>query len=46
MNIHAVLERVLWPDVGVTKQQLGDYYSSIEQWIVPHVGNRVLSLLR
>jgi bifunctional non-homologous end joining protein LigD len=39
-------ERVLWPDQGVTKQELGDYYSAVAEWILPHVENRVLSLLR
>lgn len=39
-------DRVLWPDAGVTKQQLGDYYQAIAKWIVPHVEGRVLSLLR
>ncbi|MFN4140858.1 DNA ligase D [Aestuariivirga sp.] len=39
-------ERVLWPDAGVTKQDLGDYYSAIAGWVLPHVANRVLSLLR
>ncbi|MCA3572576.1 MAG: DNA ligase D [Aestuariivirga sp.] len=39
-------ERVLWEDAGVTKQDLGDYYSAIAPWILPHVENRVLSLLR
>ena len=39
-------ERVVWPDAGVTKQELGDYYTAVARWIVPHVGGRVLSLLR
>jgi bifunctional non-homologous end joining protein LigD len=39
-------ERILWPDAGITKQQLGDYYAAIAEWIIPHVGGRVLSLLR
>lgn len=39
-------ERVLWADQGITKQELGDYYSSIARWIMPHVEGRVLSLLR
>jgi len=39
-------DRVLWPDAGITKQELGDYYSAVERWIVPHVGGRVLSLVR
>lgn len=39
-------ERVLWPDAGVTKQDLGDFYTSIAEWILPHVAGRVLSLVR
>ena len=39
-------ERVLWPDAGVTKQELGDYYSAVAKWILPHVADRVLSLVR
>jgi bifunctional non-homologous end joining protein LigD len=39
-------DRVLWPDAGITKQELGAFYASIAQWILPHVGGRVLSLLR
>ena len=39
-------ERVLWPDAGVTKQDLGDFYTAIAKWILPHVTGRVLSLVR
>ncbi len=39
-------ERVLWEDAGVTKQQLGDFYTRIADWVLPHVTGRVLSLLR
>jgi bifunctional non-homologous end joining protein LigD len=39
-------DRVLWPDAGITKQELGEFYASIARWILPHVGARVLSLLR
>jgi bifunctional non-homologous end joining protein LigD len=39
-------ERVLWPDAGVTKQELGDFYTAIAEWILPHVTGRVLSLVR
>ncbi len=39
-------ERVLWPDVGVTKQRLGSYYEQVAPWILPHVRGRVLSLVR
>jgi bifunctional non-homologous end joining protein LigD len=39
-------ERILWPESGLTKQGLADYYADIRDWILPHVAGRVLSLLR
>jgi bifunctional non-homologous end joining protein LigD len=39
-------ERILWPEAGLTKQGLADYYADIAGWILPHVAGRVLSLLR
>jgi bifunctional non-homologous end joining protein LigD len=39
-------ERILWPDSGITKQGLADFYAEIADWILPHVAGRVLSLLR
>ncbi len=39
-------DRVLWPDVGVTKQGLADFYAEIWPWISPHVVNRPLALVR
>src|SRR5712672_275204 len=39
-------ERILWPESGITKQGLADYYADIAEWILPHVAGRVLSLLR
>ena len=39
-------ERILWPESGVTKQGLADYYAYVADWILPHVAGRVLSLLR
>jgi bifunctional non-homologous end joining protein LigD len=39
-------ERILWPESGLTKQGLADYYAEIADWILPHVAGRVLSLLR
>jgi bifunctional non-homologous end joining protein LigD len=38
--------RVYWPDAGVTKQRLADYYRSVWTWMAPHVVNAPLSLLR
>jgi bifunctional non-homologous end joining protein LigD len=39
-------DRVYWPDVGVTKQDLADYYRVVWDWMAPHVVNRPLSLVR
>jgi bifunctional non-homologous end joining protein LigD len=39
-------ERILWPDAGVTKEGLAEFYSDIADWILPHISGRVLSLLR
>jgi bifunctional non-homologous end joining protein LigD len=39
-------ERILWPEVGITKQGLADFYTDIADWILPHITGRVLSLVR
>lgn len=39
-------DRVLWPDAGVTKQGLAEFYAEIWPWISPHVVNRPLALVR
>jgi bifunctional non-homologous end joining protein LigD len=39
-------ERVYWADVGVTKQQLADYYRMVWDWMAPHVVDRPLALVR
>jgi len=39
-------DRVLWDDLGLTKQGLADFYIEIADWILPHVANRPLSLVR
>lgn len=38
--------RVLWADAGVTKQDLAEFYESIADWILPHIVDRPLSLVR
>ena len=38
--------RLLWPDAGITKQGLADFYAEIAGWILPHVAGRPLSLVR
>ncbi len=39
-------DRLLWPDAGVTKQGLADFYVEIGDRILPHVTGRILSLVR
>jgi bifunctional non-homologous end joining protein LigD len=39
-------ERLLWPEQGVTKEGLAEFYCDIADWILPHIGGRVLSLVR
>jgi bifunctional non-homologous end joining protein LigD len=39
-------ERILWPEQGVTKEGLAEFYSDIADWILPHLSGRVLSLVR
>jgi bifunctional non-homologous end joining protein LigD len=37
-------DRVYWVDVGVTKQDLADYYRLVWDWMAPHVVDRPLAL--
>jgi bifunctional non-homologous end joining protein LigD len=39
-------DRVLYPDQGITKLSLAEYYAAIEKWALPHLANRPLSLVR
>ena len=39
-------DRVYWVDVGVTKQDLADYYRDVWDWMAPHVVGRPLALVR
>jgi bifunctional non-homologous end joining protein LigD len=38
--------RLLWPEQGITKQGLADFYAEIADWILPHIAGRPLSLVR
>ncbi|MBC8001297.1 MAG: DNA ligase D [Opitutaceae bacterium] len=38
--------KVFYPESGLTKQDLANYYESISEWILPHLRQRPLSLLR
>jgi bifunctional non-homologous end joining protein LigD len=39
-------DRVYWPDAGVTKEGLADYYADVWRYIAPHIVGRPLALLR
>lgn len=39
-------ERLYWPDDGVTKEGLADYYTQVWRYMAPFVVNRPLALLR
>jgi bifunctional non-homologous end joining protein LigD len=39
-------DRVLFPDVGVTKGDLFEYYRAVSPWIVPHLENRPFTMKR
>jgi len=40
------LDRELWPEVGLTKADLVDYYLAMTDHVLPPLANRPLSLLR
>jgi bifunctional non-homologous end joining protein LigD len=39
-------DRVLFPDVGVTKGDLFAYYDAVAEWLVPHLRNRPFTMKR
>jgi bifunctional non-homologous end joining protein LigD len=39
-------ERVIWPELGIEKIDLARYVEEVGDWLLPHVKNRPLSLVR
>ena len=39
-------DRVYWPDAGVTKEGLADYYAEVWRFMAPYIVGRPLALLR
>ena len=39
-------ERLIWPQLGIRKIDLARYVEEIGEWLLPHVKNRPLSLVR
>jgi bifunctional non-homologous end joining protein LigD len=38
--------RILYPDQGITKLELAQYYEQVADWMLPHVEGRPLTLVR
>lgn len=39
-------ERVVYPDLGITKLDVAHFYADIQDWLLPLLANRLLSLVR
>jgi len=39
-------DRVIWPQLGITKLELARYVGEVGEWMLPQVANRPLTLLR
>ena len=39
-------DRVLYPDQGITKLELARYLEQAAEWMLPHIENRLVSLVR
>lgn len=39
-------DRILYPDAGITKRMLAEYYTQIADWILPELARRPLTLVR
>ncbi|HTT78091.1 MAG TPA: DNA ligase D, partial [Stellaceae bacterium] len=39
-------ERLFYPEAGITKLDLARYYAAVEDWALPHLAHRALSLVR
>ncbi len=38
--------KLLYPESGITKRDLAEYYEKISDWMLPYVQNRLLTLIR
>ncbi|MCL5974538.1 MAG: DNA ligase D [Gammaproteobacteria bacterium] len=39
-------DRVVYPDIGLTKIEVAQFYADIQDWLMPMIANRLLSLVR
>ena len=40
------LDKPFWPDLGITKRDLLQYYADISAWLLPHLQNRAMVMKR
>jgi bifunctional non-homologous end joining protein LigD len=40
------LQKVFWPELGLTKRDLLEYYWSVSRWLLPHLKNRAMVMKR
>src|SRR5262245_35861053 len=38
-------DRLIYPDLGISKLEFARYFEHVSEWIVPHVAGRPLTLL-
>jgi bifunctional non-homologous end joining protein LigD len=38
-------DRLIYPDLGISKRDFAEYFAGIARWIVPHVRGRPLTLV-
>ena len=39
-------EKILYPEQGITKRELAEYYVAVADWMLPHVARRPITLVR
>jgi bifunctional non-homologous end joining protein LigD len=40
------LSKPFWPDLGLTKRDLLQYYADVSRWLLPHIGGRAMVMKR
>lgn len=40
------LDKVFWPDLGITKRMLLQYYADVSPWLLPHLHGRAMVMKR
>ncbi len=40
------LDKPFWPDLGITKRDLLQYYADVSEWLIPHIRERAMVMKR